>query len=170
MDFVFLLLYILPSYVANAVPVVLGGGTPLDSNSNFSDGRRIFGEGKTIRGFIAGVAAGVVCAGILALFYPLPFFTSSQSQFLAGSMLAFGTMLGDALGSFVKRRCNIDHGKPFFLDTFLFVVIAFLLAYPFTDPSFYTVPNIAFLVILTLILHPLTNMLANKLGLKSVPW
>ena len=100
----------------------------------------------------------------------LPFFEDKQSQFLAGTALAFGTMLGDALGSFIKRRMKIKQGQPFLLDTFLFVVFALVLAYPFTLPSFYNSENILFILVVTLILHPMFNIIANKLGLKKVPW
>ena len=170
MDFILVFLFILPSYVANAIPVVLGGGIPLDFNRLFFDKKRILGEGKTIRGFASGVAAGTVVAGIMTLYLPLPFFSSMSNQFLAGTMLALGTMVGDALGSFVKRRFGIAHGRPFLLDTFLFVIIALVLAYPFTSSSFYQLQNVVFLLTLTLILHPLTNIFANKVGLKKVPW
>ena len=170
MDFFLIFLFIIPSYVANAIPVVLGGGVPLDFNRFFFDKQRICGEGKTIRGFIAGVSAGTIVAGIMALYLPLPFFSSIPNQFLAGTMLALGTMLGDAIGSFIKRRFAIPHGRPFLLDTFLFVIVALLLAYPYTQRSFYEPHVIIFLVTLTLILHPLTNIFANKIGLKKVPW
>jgi len=35
--------FFLPAYFANATPVVLGGGTPIDLGRNFLDGRRILG-------------------------------------------------------------------------------------------------------------------------------
>ncbi len=165
-----LILYILPSYFANSVPVVLGGGMALDLEKKFSDKQRIFGEGKTIRGFIAGVAAGTLVAALVANSIALPFFENKQSQFLAGAAMAFGTMLGDALGSFIKRRTKIKQGKPFFLDTFLFAIVALVLAYPFTLQRFYSFENVLFLLVVTLILHPMFNIIANRLGLKKVPW
>lgn len=170
MDFVLLFLYVLPSYVANSTPVLLGGGIPLDIGKNFFDRRRIFGEGKTVRGFVAGVSAGIIVAALLALYYPIPFFSDTRLQFLGGTMLALGTMVGDTLGSFIKRRIGVGHGKPFFVDTFFFVIVALIFAIPYTNSSFYILPNIGFIVVLTLILHPLTNIFANKVGLKSVPW
>ncbi len=169
-DILSLILFILPSYVANAVPVVLGGGTALDLEKKLYDGQRIFGKGKTIRGFVAGVATGTLVAAILANGIRISFFDSKESQFLAGFMLAFGTMLGDALGSFIKRRMKIKQGSPFLLDTFLFVIIAMALAYHFTLPKFYQLENVLILIGLTLILHPLTNVFANRVGLKKVPW
>jgi len=169
-EVVLLLVFLIPIYVANALPVVLGGGAPLDMNVKFIDKKRVFGESKTIRGFVAGVAGGTVIAGIISLFLVLPFFPNAQSQFLAGFVLSFGTMLGDAFGSFMKRRLGIAPGKPFILDTLIFVVFALILAYPFVTGTLYEPANVAFMLLLTVILHPLTNFLANQTGLKKVPW
>ncbi|MDD5096827.1 MAG: CDP-archaeol synthase, partial [Candidatus ainarchaeum sp.] len=72
MDLIGLIIFILPCYIANAAPVLLGGGQPIDFGANFPDGRRILGDAKTVRGFVGGVAAGTVAAGILALYLPLP--------------------------------------------------------------------------------------------------
>lgn len=170
MDFVGLILFALPAYFANAVPVLLGGGTPLDFGKNFYDSERVFGNGKTIRGFIAGVAAGALVGGLVAMSLRLEFFENTQTQFFGAVALAFGTMVGDALGSFVKRRMHIKTGKPFLPDSLVFLAVALLFAYPFTKPIFYTVFNVGFIVVLTIILHPLANFVANRIGLKRVPW
>ena len=54
--------YILPAYAANGLAVIFGRGNqfnaPLDLGKNFIDGKRIFGDGKTVRGFVGGVATG----------------------------------------------------------------------------------------------------------------
>ncbi len=165
-----LILFILPAYIANAIPVVLGGGACLDFGSNFIDGQRIFGNGKTIRGFIVGVAAGTLAGGILAIYLPSSFYANAQLQFLGGFLLSFGTMLGDAIGSFVKRRMNVQPGKPFVLDQLSFLIVALVLVYPAVNGSAYEPIGLAFLFILTYFLHSGTNFIANKLGLKSVPW
>jgi len=165
------IVFILPAYVANAVPVLLGGGTPLDLKRNcILDGKRLLGDSKTIRGFIAGIAGGTVAAALIALYYPLWFFSGTQAQLIAGIALSFGTMIGDALGSFIKRRLEVPAGKPFILDNIFFLVIALIFAYPFAPLEVYQPIPIAFLLILTFILHPLTNFIANKAGLKKVPW
>jgi CDP-2,3-bis-(O-geranylgeranyl)-sn-glycerol synthase len=166
-----LLLFLVPIYIANSSPVVLGGGAPLDMGATLPDGKRLFGDGKTMRGFVAGTLAGTVAGGAVALAYPLPFFYSAQSQFVAAFILAFGTLLGDALGSFIKRRAGVGWGRPFVLDTIMFLIVALILVYPLTNAgALYTLLNLSFFVVLTLILHPLTNMLANRAGLKNVPW
>lgn len=169
-QFIDLLLFLVPIYVANSSPVVLGGGMPMDLGMNFLDKRRLLGEGKTVRGFLGGVLAGTFFGGIVALLYPLEFFSSPQMQYLAAFVLAFGTLAGDALGSFVKRRMGVDSGRPFLPDTLMFLIVALVLVYPLASPSLYEPVNLLFFAILTMVLHPLTNMLANKAGLKKVPW
>jgi CDP-2,3-bis-(O-geranylgeranyl)-sn-glycerol synthase len=164
-----LILFIMPAYFANAVPVLLGGGPPLDFGKNFYDNERILGNGKTIRGFVAGVAAGVVVACLLAFTVHIEFFENQKTQLFGGIMLSFGTMVGDSLGSFIKRRMHVKEGKQFFLDTILFLIVALIFAYPFASRA-YTYFNIGILLILTVILHPFANFIANRIGLKSVPW
>src|SRR6266487_1933002 len=54
------LLFIGPAYFANAAPLVLGGGAPLDGGRSLADGRPIFGPHKTVRGVIAGIVVGTL--------------------------------------------------------------------------------------------------------------
>lgn len=155
--------FILPAYVANATPVVLGGGRPIDAGKKFIDGRPIFGAGKTVQGFLAGLAAGTfvgLLQGIAA--GPLP-------DYLAlGFLLALGALLGDLLGSFIKRRLGIKRGglAPG-LDQLSFVVVALLAASPLALPSWEIVLTI---IIITLPIHLATNFGGYKLGLKSRPY
>jgi CDP-2,3-bis-(O-geranylgeranyl)-sn-glycerol synthase len=165
-----ILLFLLPIYAANSIPVLLGGGMPMDMGAKFIDGRPVFGKSKTVRGFIAGVSGGVIFAWVISQFFMLPIFPDAKTQFIAGSMAAVGAMVGDTLGSFIKRRFGVNSGKPFILDTLMFIVIALIFVYPFAIPEFFRVDNIAFILLLTVILHPLTNFIANRTGLKSVPW
>ncbi len=170
MDLVSLVLFLIPIYVANAVPVVLGGGKPLDFGVKWIDKKPLFGNGKTVRGFVAGVFGGTLAGIIIAQFYLIPFFAGMEMQFLGAFALSLGTMLGDAAGSFVKRRFGVDSGKPFFLDSIMFLVFALVLVYPFAELSLYELPNLLFFLVLTIVLHPLTNFIANRAGLKNVPW
>ncbi len=169
-DFISLILFILPAYIANAIPVVLGGETYLDLGAKFTDGERIFGNGKTIRGFISGVAAGTVVGGALAIYAPSQFYANPQMQFMGGFLLSLGTMLGDAVGSFIKRRMKVPPGKQFALDQLSFLIVALLLVYPVVNPKIYEPVGLLFLFVLTYFLHSGTNFIANRLGLKSVPW
>ncbi len=100
---------LLPAYTPNNFAVLFGGGKPLDFGKTFFDGKRILGDGKTIRGFISGIAGGVAIANVQyviekALNFKI-FSTLLYIDFLAFSfLLSFGAMSGDAFGSFLKRR------------------------------------------------------------------
>ena len=50
--------FIFPAYCANGTPVLAGGGTKMDFGRNFVDGKRIFGNNKTFRGFFFGWGVG----------------------------------------------------------------------------------------------------------------
>jgi len=67
-----ILTFVLPLWVGNAAPTILGGGPPIDGGRLWKDGKRILGDGKTIRGFwmavLVGIIIGVVTAGIITLF------------------------------------------------------------------------------------------------------
>ena len=89
-------LWVLPAYVANAVPVLLGGGKPLDFGKKFSDGTRIFGDGKTIRGCFAGIVAG-------------SFIGFVEGYLLFGFLLAFGAIVGDAsMAEEYKKKATVQ--------------------------------------------------------------
>ena len=155
--------FILPAYFANAAPVILGGGPPLDGGRNFTDGRRIFGDGKTVRGFVAGLAAGTIIGLIQGIA------KSQLSHYLAlGFLLALGALLGDLLGSFIKRRMGIERGGAALgLDQLGFVVIALLLASPITLPGWQVIVT---LLIITPPIHLATNFIGHKLKLKARPY
>jgi CDP-2,3-bis-(O-geranylgeranyl)-sn-glycerol synthase len=48
------ILFLMPGYAANAGMLIWGGGAPMDGGRVAKDGRRLFGEGKTWRGFFLG--------------------------------------------------------------------------------------------------------------------
>ncbi|MFH1222537.1 MAG: CDP-archaeol synthase, partial [Candidatus Micrarchaeota archaeon] len=135
MDLVALIIFLLPVYLANSSPVVLGGGKPIDFGMKFSDGRRLLGDGKTIRGFAAGVACGALAGILVADYYHLSFFADYRAQLFGAVALALGTLVGDAVGSFIKRRFGVDSGKPFFLDSAAFLAVALLFVYPFANAT-----------------------------------
>ncbi len=154
------ILYILPAYVANGAPVIFGGGAPLDLGKKIS-GKRIFGDHKTIRGLIAGLLAGILVGAIESAYLPYMLYI--------GIALSVGTHVGDLLGSFVKRRLGLRPGaSAFLLDQYTFVIVALLLALPLGNlPNVY---GIIFILIITGILHKLTNIGAHMLRLKNVSW
>ncbi len=175
MNFLELLLFIIPAYVANSVPVVFGGGAAIDGGRLFSDGRHWFGASKTVRGFLAGVAFGALAGVALAFLANEHYFPglSHGSKIFLATGLALGAMAGDIAGSFVKRRLAMRPGtQSWLLDQLPF----FLGAMAFGTLSWNGLPQaigfdgFVFLAVLTVLLHSFFNFLANKAGLKKVPW
>lgn len=62
---------VMPAYFTNAGMLVVGGGKPIDNGYICKDGRRLFGPGKTWRGFLLGpLLIGIpISLGIHALLY-----------------------------------------------------------------------------------------------------
>jgi len=161
MDVGGLLDVIIPCYIANATPLIvarlIGKTHPLDGGRLFVDGQRILGDGKSIEGFISGILAGVLAGVIWGL------------TLLHSFMLAFGTMLGDALGSFIKRRLRLERGSPApLLDQLSFILVAMLL-YKLAGGGL-TPEVTATVIVVTVPMHLVTNYIAYRLGLKNRPW
>jgi CDP-2,3-bis-(O-geranylgeranyl)-sn-glycerol synthase len=158
-----MLILIFPAYVANASPVLLGGGMPMDCGRFFIDKKRILGDGKTWRGFFLGVLSGTVVGLLLSMV--LPWFRPE-----AAFLLSFGALVGDAAGSFIKRRMGTERGKQsILLDQLTFLLFALALSYR-ALPDFVGIYEFIFLVAVTYVLHLATNSLAHRMGLKKVPW
>lgn len=154
--------FIFPAYCANAIPVIVGGGRPIDFGKNFIDGKPIFGNHKTIRGFFSGLLVGTLAglAMTVVLGYPLFF----------GLVSSLGALLGDLCGAFVKRRLGIAPGGLLpVIDQIDFVVGAILVSLPFVS-QILSWPLALTVLIITPPIHLLTNYVAYKLHLKSNPW
>lgn len=151
----------LPAYLANVSALTFGGGVPLDLGHDFRDGRRILGDGVTWRGTIIGTLIGTLIGIIQGII---------SGNILQGLLLGFtlgaGALLGDAFGSFIKRRWNIGRGRPApILDQLDFVVGALLLSSLIVPLE----PILILLVlIITIILHLSANILAYSMGIKEV--
>lgn len=159
------ILFILPAYVANGAPVLSRGrwrGKWLLDRGKMIKGRRILGNNKTLPGTLISLAAGIIVSLIEYPFLPymLP----------VGILLTVGANVGDLAGSFVKRMARIAPGKNVpVLDQYDFLAGAFLFALPFLS-SFPSLYGIVFIVVLTGVMHVLTNLGAYRLRLKDVPW
>ena len=156
------LTFIFPAYCANAIPVLAGGGRPLDFGREFIDGRPILGKNKTFRGFISGLIAGTTVGLIESwlLNYP-PLF---------GFFMSIGALMGDLTGAFAKRRIGLSSGEPLpVVDQLSFLIGAILFSFPiFWNRLSWELVAVAISV--TLPIHVLTNFAAYKVGLKSHPW
>lgn len=172
MNLLQVLLFILPAYITNATPVLFGGGLPVDFGRKFTDRERILGDGKTWKGLLAGLCFGSITGLIEAELCYFAILPCLNLQFLPlGFVLSLGTMLGDLMGSFIKRRMKIKRGQPsVLLDQLSFLFFALLLSIPLVPTGFFALDSLVFLIVLTYLLHVLTNIFANRLGLKKVPW
>ncbi|AOW79480.1 hypothetical protein HTSR_0279 [Halodesulfurarchaeum formicicum] len=167
----------LPAYVPNNAAVLGGGGPPIDGGRLWR-GDRLLGDGKTWRGTVVGIGAGVAVGLILGLLRApaSALLGISLPAFSVGALFALptGAMLGDIAASFLKRRTGRKRGRPFpGLDQLDFVLGALLLA-GLADPAWFgavfTLPVLVTVLVLTPALHVSTNAIAYWLGLKDEPW
>jgi CDP-2,3-bis-(O-geranylgeranyl)-sn-glycerol synthase len=171
----YVIYFMLPAYMANISALTFGGGKPLDLGHEFRDGRRILGDGVTWKGTIIGTLIGTLMGllqGIIALqgiippqnAIPLPM--NIPEGILLGLLLGGGALLGDAAGSFIKRRINIGRGRPApILDQLDFVVGALILSSLIMTP---TLTLIVLALIITPILHLSANIISYSMGMKDV--
>jgi len=106
----FLTLFIL-LLIANGTPVVARiilrdhFTLPVDGGLYFVDGRRLLGSRKTVVGLVSAGVVTTLAALLLGASWNI------------GLLVAAGSMAGDLLSSFVKRRLNVaPHGVVLGLD------------------------------------------------------
>ena len=171
------LYFLLPAYISNSGGLIFGGGRPVDGGRKDSKGIHWIGDGVTWRGLIGGTILGTIIGAIQGYFGPslltlygefikTPIAVGVSNGILIGFLLGFGALVGDALGSFLKRRLGIGRGKPApILDQIDFLVVALLFV------SLVVNINLEFIIIsfvLTLIIHLIANTGAYLLGIKDV--
>jgi CDP-2,3-bis-(O-geranylgeranyl)-sn-glycerol synthase len=160
--------FIFPAYCANGTPVLAGGGTKIDFGKSFVDGKRIFGNNKTWRGFLFGWSVGFsvgIAEGVAFGFdnYPVLF----------SFLIPLGALLGDLTGAFIKRRFDIAPGGLLpVVDQIDFVVGAVIFSSPLILINWVglSLPVILTALLITPPIHLLTNFGAYKLNLKKHPW
>jgi CDP-2,3-bis-(O-geranylgeranyl)-sn-glycerol synthase len=175
--------FMIPAYVANPAAVLFGGGKPMDFGLRLKDGQRLLGDGKTWRGFAGGIFSGMLIGGIQHVSVWLVgendfLFGSSPQAVLPLFLLPCGALLGDILGSFIKRRVGMARGaKTPGLDQYDFLIGVVLLLLVFQTEWFlkhyvldYFFIGLIFIIFITPPLHRAVNILGYKLGRKDVPW
>ena len=128
---------------------------PIDCNKNWIDGKRIFGENKTIIGFISmiifygifQVLWGLICNDIglnsrndLYLIYE----NTVSFNFMVGLLFGFAYMIFELPNSFIKRRLDIAPGKTntgikgifFIIDQIDSLIGVFIVLMVFNNMSF----------------------------------
>jgi len=163
--------FIFPAYCANATPVLAGGGTKMDFGRNFLDGKRIFGNNKTFRGFFFGWSVGIMVGLVEGLVFGFQSFPVIFSL-----LIPLGALLGDLTGAFIKRRIGIEPGGllpivdqvDFVVGAIVFSLPLALIGWQMAYTPFWQVAVAALLI--TPPIHLLTNFCAYKLKLKKHPW
>lgn len=171
------LYFILPAYFSNGAGLLFGGGMPVDFAKSDRRSIRWIGDGVTWRGLLAGTIIGIITGVVQGFIAPYilptygqyiitPIVTNINSGILIGFLLGFGALLGDAIGSFLKRRLDIGRGKPApLLDQLDFLIIALILVSLVVKIDLLF---IAISIILTLVIHLIANTCAYLLGIKDV--
>jgi CDP-2,3-bis-(O-geranylgeranyl)-sn-glycerol synthase len=167
----------MPAYITNASAAFFGGKTPIDRGV-FWGKTRLLGDGKTYEGFLKGFSCGfgfgIFQQLFLSEYIKMPSFGPFPSFLATLFCLSAGAMLGDILGSFIKRRAGLKRGAPLpLVDQLDFVGGAWLLLFLFAREWFvktFSVEIIITVIIITPLLHLLTNYIGFKMGRKGVPW
>ncbi len=151
----------LPFYFANIAPLFARKlrflDYPIDNNLQLK-GTRLFGQNKTWRGLLFGILAGVITSFFQGRgYYP-------------GFILSLGTLIGDLIGSFIKRQLDLKPGQRNLLfDSTPGTFIPLLLA-NFIGILTLSLSQSVFLLLVGPLLHILANTLWFKLKIKEAPW
>lgn len=95
---------------------------PMDMNSNFIDGKRIFGNNKTWKGFFGYIVLNIICSIIIGIICNICnlndynfFYINTQNTIITniviGLLLGLAYSLFELPNSFLKRRLDIEPGK-----------------------------------------------------------
>ena len=87
---------------------------PLDAGLTFRK-KRLLGENKTVRGLLFAVLASLSVVLLQSFFSYGIIDYSLHSPFLVGLLIGIGVILGDALGSFIKRQFAIAPGESLYV-------------------------------------------------------
>jgi CDP-2,3-bis-(O-geranylgeranyl)-sn-glycerol synthase len=181
-DILFAIWFFGPAGLANAAPVFASRiaaldtlNIPIDLGKHFR-GKRIFGDHKTVRGFVAGVFVGIVTGVLQHLLYmniawvrhfSLISYESLLTSVMLGILLSFGALFGDAVKSFFKRQFSVPSGKAWFpFDQIDYIVGGLLFSSIVID-----LPHSAYLWIglIWFLIHPIATFIGWLLGLKDSP-
>jgi CDP-2,3-bis-(O-geranylgeranyl)-sn-glycerol synthase len=165
----------LPAYLPNPIAALVGGGTPIDLGRNFSDGKRLLGDGKTYRGLIIGIFAGIGI-GLVQIWVSGAYGWEDlpEQTYMSITLLATGALLGDLCKSFFKRRLGKERGAKWPVADMYDLVAGALLLVLIVDPGwlFANMTLVIFILILiiTPILHRVVNIIGYRFRVKEVPW
>ncbi len=147
---------------ANSAPVVakkiLGSRFiwPIDFGLKLSDGHRLFGASKTIRGVVLGIVSGWAGAPLIGVAAGL------------GAQIAALAMAGDLLSSFLKRRFKRpSSSQAIGLDQVPELLLPLL---PCIEPFDLTVADVVAVVVIFFVGELLVSRLLFRLHLRDEPY
>lgn len=175
------IVFFIPAYAANPGAVIFGGHGIIDRGKNFTDGRRILGDGKSWSGYLGGIFSGTVLGIILYIIINYldkgfgNFGVSIEASLVPLVAMSAGSITGDLVGSFTKRRLNIKRGgNASLLDQLPFVLMALLFLFVFSRSFFMAyygnIVGALTVILLTPPLHRGINIIAFRMHMKDVPW
>lgn len=177
----FALWFYLPAGAANMAPVLAAKwhlmgklNIPIDFNSKFR-GKRLFGDHKTIRGFVAGYVFAVITLFLQSLIYENVEYIREISLvsyngadiFFVAALFTLGALGGDAIESFFKRQAGVKPGiswAPF--DQIDWIIGAVIISLFFTN---YTLSVYLWAIAWGLLLHPTITVIGWLFKLRDHP-
>jgi len=174
-EFIKALWFIFPMYAANSFPTLSGGKIPIDKKIILKDGQRLFGDGKTIEGFLFGMFGGMFVGTVEIFLFPIINNVSIKFginmpiiNFTVVFLLVLGSLIGDIGGSFIKRRLKMKRGADApLLDQLDFVFGSLLFTFLFTQISVWM---FLIIILITPFIHRIANIIAYFAKIKKVPW
>lgn len=158
---------VLPAYFANGIPVltplIFKRRLPVDLGFIFVNGRRLIGDNKSVQGVVLGVTSGLFIGELQSILL------SDRIFIVRALVLSLGSIYGDLLGSFIKRRLKIRPGKALpIVDQVSFILVAITLYNVFFRDL--NITQILFILCITPVIHLTANIFAYVLGIKGVPY
>ena len=140
------------------LPILKSWQKPMDGGKKLKDGRRIFGDNKTWKGFFGMIAFTAISAWVFGVF-----------GFFSGAWLGFAYVVAELPNSFIKRRLDVPPGKSggivqtFFdqADSAIGYALLLFVVYPATWQ------DMAGLVVIGTITHYIVNILLFFAKLKN---
>jgi len=115
------------------LPLLKSLQVPMDGGKSLKDGKRVFGDNKTWKGFLGMIVLTALSAWLV-------WHRAFTFSYLRGALLGFAYVAAELPNSFVKRRLNLPPGKnggfvqKFFdmADSAIGCILVFPLIYPIT--------------------------------------
>jgi CDP-2,3-bis-(O-geranylgeranyl)-sn-glycerol synthase len=164
----------LAAFAAGKITFLKQFNYPVDGYQKLR-GKRILGDHKTIRGFIAAIIFGIIICSLQVYLYQtfsgiraiIPFDYGLINAVLLGFLLGFGALFGDSVKSFFKRQKGVKPGRSWFpFDQIDYIVggVAFSMLYIRLNFWEYII-----LFIVWFLIHPLTTFIGYLFKLRHKP-